>query len=48
MLRFRFIIEMDEDGVSIAKVPDLPGCAIEGKTKKELMENVNEANKGLS
>ena len=27
----------------MAKVLDLPGCATEGKTKKELMRNVKEA-----
>jgi len=43
MLRYRVIIEKDEDGVLIAKVPDLPGCATEGKTKQELMKNIREA-----
>lgn len=36
-------IERDEDRMYVAKVPDLPGCATEGKTCKELMINVNEA-----
>jgi predicted RNase H-like HicB family nuclease len=43
MLKYRVIIEKDEDGVLVAKVPDLPGCATEAKTKKELMANVKEA-----
>ncbi len=43
MLKYRVIIEKDEDGVLIAKVPDLPGCATEGKTRQELMKNVKEA-----
>ena len=43
MLTYRVIIEKDEDGVLIAKVPDLPGCATEGKTREELMKNVKEA-----
>ncbi|MDE1860311.1 MAG: type II toxin-antitoxin system HicB family antitoxin [Candidatus Micrarchaeota archaeon] len=42
-MSYRVIIERDEDGVYVAKVPDLPGCATEGKTKKELMKNVKEA-----
>ena len=42
-MKYRVIIEKDEDGVYIAKVPDLPGCATEGKTRKELMKNVKEA-----
>ena len=43
MLSYRVIIGKDEDGVLIAKVPDLPGCATEGKTMGELMKNVKEA-----
>ncbi len=43
MLRYRVIIEKDEDGVLVARVPDLPGCATEGRTKQELMKNVREA-----
>jgi len=43
MLRYRVIIEKDEDGILVAKVPDLPGCATEGKTRAELMKNVKEA-----
>jgi predicted RNase H-like HicB family nuclease len=38
MLKYRVIIEKDEDGVLVAKVPDLPGCATEGKTRQELMK----------
>jgi predicted RNase H-like HicB family nuclease len=43
MLRYRVIIEKDEDGMLVTKVPDLPGCATEGKTRAELMKNVKEA-----
>jgi predicted RNase H-like HicB family nuclease len=43
MLKFRVIIEKDEDGVLVAKVPDLPGCATEGKTREEFTKNVKEA-----
>jgi predicted RNase H-like HicB family nuclease len=43
MLSYRVIIEKDEDGVFVAKVPNLPGCATEGKTREELMKNVKEA-----
>lgn len=42
-MQYRVIIERDEDGMYLAKVPDLPGCATEAKTKKELMKNVKEA-----
>ena len=42
-MRFRISVERDEDGVYVGKAPDLPGCAIEGMTKKELMKNMKEA-----
>lgn len=42
-IKFRVMIEKDEDGIYVGKVPDLPGCATEGKTRKELMKNVKEA-----
>jgi predicted RNase H-like HicB family nuclease len=43
MVKYSVIIEKDEDGVLVARVPDLPGCATEGKTRPELMKNVKEA-----
>jgi predicted RNase H-like HicB family nuclease len=42
-LRYIVLIERDEDGVYVAKVPDLPGCSTEGTTHKELKKNVNGA-----
>ena len=41
-MRFRVLIEEDENGIYVGKVPDLPGCATEGRTKKELMKNMKE------
>ena len=43
MVKYRVIIEKDEDGILVARVSDLPGCATEGKTKPVLMKNVKEA-----
>ena len=43
MLQYRVIIEKDEDGVLVAKVRHLPGCATQGRTREELMKNVKEA-----
>jgi predicted RNase H-like HicB family nuclease len=43
MVNYRVIIEKDEDGVLVGRVPDLPGCATEGKTRVELMKNLKEA-----
>ena len=42
-VRYRVIIEQDEDGIFIAEVPSLPGCISEGKTRKEVLENIKEA-----
>jgi predicted RNase H-like HicB family nuclease len=43
MLKLRVIIEKDQDGFLVAKVPDLPGCATQAKTKQELIKRVKEA-----
>ena len=40
---FHVIIEQDEDGVYIGKVPELRGCLSQGDTLDELMENIKEA-----
>ncbi len=42
-MKFRAIVEKDENGVYVATVPDLPSCSAEGKTKQELKKNVKEA-----
>ena len=40
---FLVLIEQDEDGWFIAKVPDLQGCATQGKTVQQALERVKEA-----
>ena len=40
---FTVVIEQDEDGYYVAKVPALKGCLTQGKTIDELMQNVREA-----
>jgi len=40
---FHVIIEQDEDGVYIGKVPELKGCLSQGSTLDELMKNIKEA-----
>ncbi len=45
-MKFRAIIEQDEDGVFIANCPALPGCVSQGKTRKEAEANVKEAIQG--
>jgi predicted RNase H-like HicB family nuclease len=36
-------IEQDEDGVFIAKVPNIPGWYTQGKNLEETMERIKEA-----
>ncbi|HLD42009.1 MAG TPA: type II toxin-antitoxin system HicB family antitoxin [archaeon] len=37
------LIEQDEDGIFVAKVPDIEGCYTQGKTVEEAMKRVKEA-----
>jgi predicted RNase H-like HicB family nuclease len=45
-VKFRVIIEPDEDGVFVATVPSLPGCLSQGSTREEALQNVREAIEG--
>ena len=40
---FTVLIEQDEDGIYVAKVPDIPGCYTQGKTIQQVMERIKEA-----
>jgi len=42
-MKYRVIIEQDEDGMFIAEVPSLPGCISQGKTRVEVLKNIREA-----
>ncbi|MBI3190827.1 type II toxin-antitoxin system HicB family antitoxin [archaeon] len=42
-MQFTVLIEQDEDGIYIAKVPDIQGCYTQGKTIQEVLERVREA-----
>lgn len=42
-MRYRVLIEQDEDGVYVGEVPALPGCVSQGATRAELLENIKEA-----
>lgn len=42
-MRYRVVIEQDEDGVFVAEVPALPGCISDGKTRAAAIENIKEA-----
>jgi len=45
-LKFRVLVEMDEDGMFVAEVPSLPGCVSQGRTRAEALRNVAEAISG--
>ena len=45
-MRYRVLIEQDEDGVYVAEVPALPGCISQGKTRNEVLHNIKEAMAG--
>lgn len=42
-MRYRVLIQQDEDGVFVAEVPSLPGCVSQGRTRDEAVANVREA-----
>ncbi len=42
-MKYRVLIQQDEDGVFVAEVPSLPGCISQGQTRSEAMENIREA-----
>ena len=45
-MKYRILIEQDEDGVFVTECPSLPGCISQGKTSKEALENIQDAIKG--
>jgi antitoxin HicB len=45
-MKYRIIIEQDEDGMYIAECPSLPGCISQGRTCEEALKNIKEAIEG--
>ena len=45
-MKFRVIIQPDEDGVFVAECPVLPGCISQGKTRAEAVANIRDAIQG--
>ena len=43
VLDFTVLIEQDEEGMFIAKIPDIQGCSTQGKTIEQAMERAREA-----
>ena len=42
-MKYRVLIEQDEDGVFVAEVPSLPGCISQGETREQAIANIKEA-----
>ncbi len=42
-MKYRVILELDEDGVFVAEAPSLPGCVSQGKSRQEALANIHEA-----
>ena len=45
-MRYRVLVQQDEDGIFVAEVPSLPGCVAQGKTRAEALRNAKEAIEG--
>ncbi len=42
-MKYRVILEQDEDHIFNVSVPSLPGCFTQGITREEALENAKEA-----
>lgn len=45
-MKFRIVIEQDEDGKFVASAPTLPGCWSQGDTRDEAVRNITDAIEG--
>lgn len=45
-MKYRILIEQDEDSGFVVEVPALPGCISQGETRIEAVENIKDALKG--
>jgi predicted RNase H-like HicB family nuclease len=45
-MKYRVIVEQDEDGVFVAECPGLPGCVSQGQTRVEAVANIRDAIEG--
>lgn len=42
-MRYRILIEQDEDGVFVTECPLLPGCVSQGRSRNEALANIQDA-----
>jgi predicted RNase H-like HicB family nuclease len=45
-VKFRVLIEHDDDGAFVACCPSLPGCISQGRTRAEARANIQDAIEG--
>ena len=45
-MKFRILIQEDEDGIFVAECPTLPGCISQGRTRAEAIINIQDAISG--
>ena len=45
-MKYRVLIEQDEEGAFVAQVPALPGCVSQGSSREEALINIREAIEG--
>ncbi len=45
-MKYRTIIEQDEDGVYVVECPTLPGCVSQGNTRADALANIRDAIRG--
>ncbi len=43
IMNFNVLIEQDEDGIYVARVPELEGCYTQGKNLEEVLVRIKEA-----
>ncbi len=42
-MKFRVLVQADEDGVFVAECPSLPECVSQGATRTEALANIQDA-----
>lgn len=42
-MKFRILVEQDEEGMWVAECSTLPGCISQGKTREDAINNIKDA-----
>ena len=46
-MKFKLLVEQDNEGMFVAECPTISGCISQGKTKEEAIKNIHNAIKGF-